>query len=192
MTNPDELLAEYLAEHVTKRHRKRAMREDLRRRIDINKGDSGNVVKEVSAYLEDKPMVRVVAVYSALPGEADLSTLVSRGGKIWVFPKVVGEDLYFFQVLNLKEDLEFGAFGILEPKEGLREYDASQIDLFLCPGLGFDVRGGRIGRGRGFYDRVLSKARAGALKVGVCFGFQLVEDVATEPHDIRMNCVIAG
>ncbi len=192
MTNPDDQLAEYLAGHLTRLHRKKNLRHDLRRRIETNRGDSAPVVAEIRAYLAERPYLRVVAVYSALGGEVDLRTLLDQIGRVWLFPKVEGENLVFYHVKNPEEDLVTGAYGILEPKEGLRRYEIPQVDLFICPGLGFDLRGGRIGRGRGFYDRVLAQARAGAVKLGVCFGFQLVDVVEMEPHDIRMNGVIAG
>lgn len=192
MTNPDDLLAEYLAEHTTKVYRKRSLREDLRRRIEINRCDSSVVVSEVKAYLKERPNIGVVAVYSALSGEVDLHSLVEDKDRVWVFPKVEGDDLGFYQVKSVSKDLVSGSFGILEPKKRLKAIEISEIDLFLCPGLGFDHSGARIGRGRGFYDRVLAKARHDAVKLGICFGFQLVGNIDMEEHDIRMNAVIAG
>ena len=188
MTNPDD----FLAEHTTKVHRKRSLRQDLRRRIEIYKGDSAVVVSEVRAYLKERPNIGVVAIYSALPGEVDLHSLLEDEERAWVFPKVEGNDLVFYQVKSLSKDLVTGSFGILEPKKRLKSFETSEIDLFLCPGLGFDHSGARIGRGRGFYDRILAKARPDAVRLGVCFGFQLVDKVDMEEHDIPMDRVIAG
>lgn len=194
VTNPDDLLAEYLAEHTTRIHRKRALRQDLRQRMEVNIGHSSGVVDEVVNFLTDRPELHVVALYSALPGEVELHSLPEKVGRIWVFPRVVGEDLVFYQVNRVSTDLRIGAFGILEPRDDLDPVEIQNIDLFLCPGLGFDLKGGRIGRGRGFYDRVLDKARKDAVKLGVCFGYQLVDEteMEMEAHDIRMNRVIAG
>jgi len=192
VTNPDDLLAEYLAGHTTKVHRKRKLRQDLRRRIEVNQGDSSAVVREVRVYLAERPNIGVLAIYSALPGEVDLCPLLENTERTWVFPKVEGDELVFYQVKSLSKDLVTGSFGILEPKSGLKPFETSEIDLFLCPGLGFDHTGARIGRGRGFYDRILAKARPDAVKLGVCFGFQLVDRIDMEEHDIRMNAVIAG
>ncbi|MGJ8644437.1 MAG: 5-formyltetrahydrofolate cyclo-ligase [Luteolibacter sp.] len=193
MTNPDDLLAKHLAEHVAKLHIKKRLREELRLRIEENgEGNSHAVVEEIAGYLKERPFLKVIAVYAAIPGEVDLKTLPSMVGCTWVFPKVEGEELSFYQVKSLEEDLTPGAYGILEPREGLTSVEIARIDLFLCPGLGFDVRGGRIGRGRGFYDRMLERARPGAVKLGVCFGHQIVDEVEMEYHDVRMNGVIAG
>jgi 5-formyltetrahydrofolate cyclo-ligase len=192
VTNPDDKLAEYLAPYTTMLHRKRKLRLDLRRKLEIGGVDPAPVVGELQAYLDERPFLRVIATFSPLKGEIDLLPLLRRSDRTWVFPKVEGAELGFYHVKNPLEDLVPGAFNILEPREGLERYPAERIDLFLCPGLGFDTHGGRIGRGMGFYDRVLERARPDAVKLGVCFGFQLVDEVDMEDHDIRMNGVIAG
>lgn len=183
-----------MAEQLTRLHRKKILRENLRLRLEIHEEtvDSNVVVGEIVAYLDVRPKLRVVALFSALTGEVELHSLLDKLGRIWVFPKVDEENMSFYQVEQLGRDLEIGAFGILEPKDGLKKYEIGEIDLFLCPGLGFDLKGGRIGRGKGFYDRMLETAREDAVKLGVCFAYQLVDEVEMEPHDIRMNDVIAG
>ncbi|MEP2774484.1 MAG: 5-formyltetrahydrofolate cyclo-ligase [Luteolibacter sp.] len=187
------MLARHLAKHVAKLNIKKHLREELRSRIEEHgQGDSQGVVEELAEYLREKPYLKVVAVYAALPGEVDLRALLGMVNCIWVFPKVEGEKLAFYQVKSFEEDLTPGAYGILEPKDDLNRIEIARIDLFLCPGLGFDVHGGRIGRGRGFYDRMLEHARPGAVKLGVCFGYQIVDEVEMEQHDVRMNGVIAG
>ncbi|RYD45106.1 MAG: 5-formyltetrahydrofolate cyclo-ligase, partial [Verrucomicrobiaceae bacterium] len=90
------------------------------------------------------------------------------------------------------ENLAEGSFGIMEPAEGSPEVAVEEIDAFLCPGLAFDRKGGRLGRGRGFYDRLLAKAREDAVKIGLCHGFQMVEDTFSEEHDVRMDEVFTG
>lgn len=66
--------------------------------------------------------------------------------------------------------------------------DFDRIDLILVPGMAFDKAGNRLGRGKGYYDKILRNCKA--CKIGLCFAFQLVEEVPTEPHDIRMDLVI--
>lgn len=100
--------------------------------------------------------------------------------------------MIFQQVTDAKKELRPGAFGILEPTKRLPLVLPDEIDLFLCPGLGFDTHGGRIGRGKGYYDSVLAAARPDAIRLGICFGYQLVDEVPMEDHDIRMHGVIAG
>lgn len=193
MTNPDDKLAQYLGGHLSKFQRKEQMREELRRRLANNEdGDCLSVVREIAVYLEERPKLQIIAIFAALPGEVDLRALTAEVDRVWVFPKVVGEDLVFYQIRSFEDDMSPGAFGIMEPRDGLEEIEINRVDLFLCPGLGFDLKGGRIGRGKGFYDRMLEKARPDVTKLGVCFGYQIVEEVVMNDNDVRMNGVIAG
>lgn len=87
-------------------------------------------------------------------------------------------------------DLTVGAFGIEEPTgEPFTHYD--EIDLAVIPGVAFDAKGHRLGRGRGYYDRLLPRLTA-ARKLGICFPFQLVDEVPAEPLDIDMDEVITS
>jgi 5-formyltetrahydrofolate cyclo-ligase len=190
--NPDDLLAAHLAGDMTKPFRKKVMRDELRRRMKGKTGDSARVVREVAAYLREHPLARTVALFAPLPGEVNLIALTREPERIWAFPKVEDDTLAFYQIKDAEKELEPGAFGILEPVHGLPVIYPDDIDLYLCPGLGFDTQGGRIGRGRGFYDGILAKARRDAVRLGICFGHQLVDEVVMEDHDIRMNGVIAG
>jgi len=95
-------------------------------------------------------------------------------------------------VENPDAQLMPGAFGVREPSPDLPVIPVKRIDAFLCPGLAFDPHGARLGRGRGFYDRMLSKARPGALKIGVCFPWQIVPDVFPEAHDVIMDEVLSA
>lgn len=145
----------------------------------------------VSAWLADHPDADVIATYAPLPGEIDLLPLVAlHPERRWVFPRVEGEVLQFYEVADLESDLAPGAFGILEPLTSLRIVAVSEIDVFLCPGLAFDKHGGRLGRGRGFYDRILAQTRPGTWKIGICHPARLIAEIPMEAHDIRMDAVV--
>ncbi len=64
------------------------------------------------------------------------------------------------------------------------------IDLILVPGLAFSRDRHRLGRGGGFFDRLLSGRAANAFKLGLCFSFQMLDHVPTEGHDVLMDAVI--
>jgi len=161
------------------------MREVLRGSVP----SSTEACEALVAWLGGHPSLRTVAVYAPLPGEIDLSQAIrARPDLHWIYPKVRGHELSFHEGSNLIA----GAFGILEPADGSAEVPLESIDAFVCPGLAFDGKGGRLGRGKGFYDRMLEKARDGALKIGVCHSFQMVENTFAEPHDIHMDVVLRG
>lgn len=83
--------------------------------------------------------------------------------------------------------LKKGAYGILEPSV-IDNANPHDIDLIIVPGIVFDRNGSRIGFGKGFYDRLLSDTSA--VKVGVCYAFQLCEGIPADKHDIPMNMIV--
>ena len=68
--------------------------------------------------------------------------------------------------------------------------DLNKIDVILVPGVAFDRTLNRLGRGKGFYDKILSQTKA--CKIGICFDFQLLDRIPTEVHDVRMTQVISS
>lgn len=84
--------------------------------------------------------------------------------------------------------LKTGKFGIEEPT-GPEINDMSSIDTVIVPGMAFDIKGNRLGRGKGYYDKLLRKMRC--YKIGVCYSFQLLENIPVEEHDFPMDMVIS-
>jgi len=70
------------------------------------------------------------------------------------------------------------------------DLDADQLDVVVVPGLAFTADGRRLGQGGGHYDRFLARLRADCLTIGACFAEQLVADLPTEPHDVRVHAVV--
>jgi 5-formyltetrahydrofolate cyclo-ligase len=83
---------------------------------------------------------------------------------------------------------ERGAFGALEPDGGCPVIPLNQLDLVLVPAVAFDFAGRRLGRGKGFYDRLLAEVRGHTC--GVCFDEQIVAELPEEPHDVRVNSIV--
>jgi 5-formyltetrahydrofolate cyclo-ligase len=163
----------------------------MRRMLRVAAADPQPICEAIFHWLSSRPTLQTIAVFAALPGEVDLTELVAcHPGHRWVYPRIDANDLRFHAVQNPALELISGAFGVREPSSALPEIPIHQIDAFLCPGLAFDIRGGRLGRGRGFYDRVLADARPDAEKIGVCFHSQIVPDTFSEAHDIHMDDVL--
>lgn len=116
---------------------------------------------------------------------------IARKKKVYL-PVVKGDDL-LIKRFTAETDLVGGeSYSIPEPDDDAEEVSIDDIDFVVVPGVAFDKNGGRMGRGKGFYDRLLAKAHgAGPVKVGICFGFQLVDEVPRESHDILMDKVIS-
>jgi 5-formyltetrahydrofolate cyclo-ligase len=95
------------------------------------------------------------------------------------------------EVFDLKDDLEVGAFGILEPKKKYaEEINPKNIDLAIVPGVVFDKRMNRIGYGAGFYDEYLKLLRPECVKIGLAYDFQVKEKIPFDDHDIRMDIIV--
>jgi len=92
------------------------------------------------------------------------------------------------QVRDLAEDLVTGQFGVREPTRGCPEVLLATLDLVLVPGLGFTLIGGRLGRGGGFYDRLLAATEA--VRIGVGLDEQIVPWLPLEPHDVTLHSII--
>lgn len=90
------------------------------------------------------------------------------------------------------EELVPGAFGISEPSPDRPSVDPAEIDVFLCPGLGFSLEGVRLGRGKGYYDRTLARSKPGSLRVGVAFREQILPLIPAEPHDLPMHRLVSS
>lgn len=111
--------------------------------------------------------------------------VVFRQKKRLILPTVVGDDIIPVEVTPDTQWIE-GSFGIMEPQaEPYRE----DIDFILVPGVAFDQKLNRLGRGKGYYDRFLA-LHSNAYRLGVCFDFQMVSQLPLEPHDLPMNDII--
>lgn len=146
-----------------------------------------NIIIEMLEARSEFADAQTVMLYDALPDEVQTRSCIERwcSKKRIVLPTVRGNDII---PVEIRPDSRFvtGDFDIREP-EGL-PYTGG-YDLIVVPGMAFDPRGDRLGRGRGYYDRFL-RQHADTPKIGICFDFQLVEQVPTEPDDITMDIVI--
>ncbi len=150
---------------------------------------SSNIVKQI----ENNSIfqaAKTVMAYWALKDEVDLSELVVKysSSKQFILPSVKGDELEIrvFEEIDL---LTTGSsFGILEPS-GAVYIKFDKIDLILVPGLAFDLKKNRMGRGKAYYDKFLPKTTA--KKIGVCFDIQLLETVPVTERDVKMDEVIS-
>jgi 5-formyltetrahydrofolate cyclo-ligase len=105
-------------------------------------------------------------------------------GKV-AFPRIEGTTLHYHQ----SSDFVRGPFGAREPSGG--ELVSRELaSAVLVPGLAFDRDGARLGRGGGFYDRLLEDSLLRAPRIGVCFACQMVERVPEEPHDAKVDAIV--
>ncbi len=136
---------------------------------------------------------KTVLFFAPLAGEPNLWPLLIEAlaaDKTVCLPRYVSasEGYVAGRVRDIHHDLVCGKFSLREPAAGCPEVQLNRLYLALVPGVAFDARGGRLGRGQGFYDRLL--AGVGGTKCGVAFDEQFVDVVPVGPLDIRLNCIL--
>lgn len=170
-------------------------KEDIRRHVKNRKAllddnDRRQAANDVFAQLEAMAafkMAENILMYNSLPDELSTREFIDRWHELKHFflPRVNGPDL---DVLPYdRSRMHLGAFHIEEP-DGQPVIDLTSIDMVIVPAVAYDRTGNRVGRGKGYYDRLLKRLKA--LTIGVGYDFQLVEDIETEQHDIPVDIVI--
>jgi 5-formyltetrahydrofolate cyclo-ligase len=176
---------------------KRAMRLDVLGRIkemaEAERREASARARELLAAQACWQAAKSVLFYAPLPGELDIWPLVAeawRTGRTIGLPRFVrGTGGYEACVVrDLDTGIRLGHFGIREPAEGDAASMLKRLDLVLVPGVAFDLLGRRLGRGKGYYDRLLAKLDG--TKCGVAFDQQIVHEVPVARQDQRMDCVL--
>lgn len=167
------------------RSKNRSLEEDLRQRMS----------ERIFLNIEALPQFReasCVAFFASLEDEPDTQPWLHRWAesKRLVLPKVEDEQMEFYDYSP--SQMQTGAFGIEEPKSSQRRCAEEEIDLMIVPGVAFTLRGNRLGRGKGFYDRYLSRAGVRAYKIGVCYPHQILPEgeLPTFEHDVKMDFIV--
>lgn len=170
-------------------------KEEIRNAVKIRKKQLDNCQRKIASdrcfdNLEKCPeflSAQHVLVFNSLPDEIDTARFIKKWETVKTFylPRVSGNDL---EILPLEgASMKEGAFHILEPANGIC-CNPDKIELIVVPAIAFDRKGNRIGRGKGYYDRLLKKAACP--KIGVGYHFQLFDEIPTEPHDVPMNAIV--
>lgn len=149
--------------------------------------------EEVMAVLECTDVfakAECILVYFSLNDEVQTHQFIEKyfQEKRFLLPVVKGDELEVRKFNGLHEMEKSSSYGILEPM-GDAFTDFDKIDLVIVPGVAFDRKLNRLGRGKGYYDMLLPKIKAP--KVGVCFDFQLFDTIPNDNFDVKMNMVVA-
>lgn len=140
-------------------------------------------LEELAAFM----VAEKVLMYHSLPDELNTHGFLDKwhSRKQLFLPRVNGVNL---DILPYHQSRTHpGAFNIEEP-DGSDTTDVSDIELIVVPAMAYDRRGNRVGRGKGFYDRLLSHSKA--LKVGVAYDCQMMDSIDTDPTDVPVDIVI--
>ena len=200
-------------------HNQELRKEIRNRKRQFTQGQLGELSLSAISKLRKHPKVmaaHTLLLYYSLPDEVNthewIDELVAEGKRV-LLPVVVNDKDMVIREYTGKHDLAEGSFHIMEPIGKLfPEEKYPEIEVAIIPGMSFDDDGHRLGRGKGYYDRFLAKLRGTEVdksgtevdksdtedknlgtevyKIGVCFGFQKLQEIPFESHDILMNEVI--
>ena len=155
-----------------------------------------NIIRDPWTEIHDIPGyrdARNIAVFYPVKGEPNIKPIIQElaiEGRL-LLPRCEGDGIMnFYKVNSLRKDLVKGHFGIMEPREGLEKFEGD-IPIFLVPGTKFNWDGCRVGHGKGYYDRFLSKYPR-AYKAGIATPAQISkEPLPQKETDVRMDTIIA-
>jgi 5-formyltetrahydrofolate cyclo-ligase len=135
---------------------------------------------------------QAVLFFAPMPEELDVWPLLSPAlvaGKRVALPRFVAATRsYEARWILTEKDVQAGHFGIREPRTYCARVASGELDLILVPGVAFDLAGHRLGRGKGYYDRLLGEMCS--TTCGVAYEEQIVAEVPVGPHDVRLNCIL--
>lgn len=151
--------------------------------------------QEIMCRLEEHELFKAahtVLLYHSLPDEVDTRPTIRRWWrtKRILLPVVTSATELELRIYNGPECMKKGAFGIYEPT-GKAFEQFGEIEFAVIPGIAFDASGNRLGRGRGYYDRLLAALKShGVQTAGVCFDFQRLPAVPADEHDMAVDELI--
>lgn len=168
------------------------LKEKIAGHIEENKEIKGRLQQVIVAPVWKQ--AASVLLYAPLPYEINVLGLLEYfPQKKFFFPKVAPMGQLELYEWTPEAAWMRGAYGLREPDpSSCKQVAIHEVDLALIPGLAFDRQGGRLGRGEGFYDRLLSLSSWKAFKMGVAWPWQIVEAVPREAHDVLMDAVITS
>ena len=158
---------------------KKLLRSNLKEIKGIKKLSIDNI-KIINNFIKNK----IVCTYIHTDSEVDITNDLI-GYKQLITSYLVSSDI---ELCLYKEPFIKNAFNILEPENPIK---INEVDVFLVPGVAFTVSGKRLGRGGGYYDKLLSKY-PDTLKIGITFNERIMQDLPTESHDISMDYVFTN
>jgi 5-formyltetrahydrofolate cyclo-ligase len=150
----------------------------------------------IAAYVCALPAFRVshtIMVYMALPQEVQTMPIITQARQLQkrvAVPVIRGQELIAVALSEPPMRLQRGRFGILEPCGTPCVIHPQEIGCIVVPGIAFDTRGGRLGFGKGYYDRFLRQLPATTYRCGLAFGIQVVPCVPQASHDICMHGIV--
>ncbi len=171
---------------------KKILRQQIKERVaSLSTNERKEREKRILEQLENNlffQQAKSVLLFWSLPDEIDTHSFVKKWARQKrLFLPVIQDGELSIKLYTDEKDMAEGSFKILEPQTPLFG-DINQIDVFVIPAVAFDKQNNRLGRGKGFYDKLL--CLVSAYKIGVAYPEQIVDVIPTEKHDIKMDIIL--
>jgi 5-formyltetrahydrofolate cyclo-ligase len=183
----------------TKIHIRSQLLKKLRKQKEVERLRRSFQIQKKLFALPEFIKAKIIMFYLSFDGEVEtfrmIDKAISLGKKIAVpVIKRKSRGLAPSLIMDCKYGLEVGPYGIYQPKPVcMRNIPLSKIDLVIVPAVAFDLKGNRIGRGLGYYDRFLHSLPKKAPSVGLAFYFQVLNNIPSiEPHDFTIDRVLCS
>jgi len=169
----------------------------LNKRKSLTPDEVKNASEAIVSKLKQLPVIKesvVIMSYMPYGNEADIKAFnqwILDSGKVLLLPRVLDDtNIDAVKINDIESGLVKGSFGILEPAAENESFPIELIDVILVPGVAFDRQGNRMGHGKGYYDRFLSRCKGSTVFLGIAYSFQVYESIPFDEHDIRVHGVI--
>ncbi|MEI6562628.1 MAG: 5-formyltetrahydrofolate cyclo-ligase [Verrucomicrobiota bacterium] len=179
---------------MTKPELRKAIRVRLAALTPEAKVEKSAAICRALAHTQEWRAARTVGFFSPLDSEPNVDLLWAvLGDRTVCYPRIHGEDLVFIQVPDREALLESERWNLLEPPHRDEHVvSPGEMDLCFVPGMAFTADGHRMGRGKGYYDRLLAHPAFRAPAFGICFAEQLVAHLPMEAHDRPVSGVFSA
>jgi len=181
---------------------KQEIREEIRCRLqaqpEVERLAKSRLIEAQLFGHKDFQNAHCLLIYLSLPEEVETRGMIRKcleERKTVVAPRMGadGQTLELRRIADLENDVEKGRFGLFEPRVNrTEEVKPGELDLIVVPGLAFDARGNRLGRGGGHYDRLLAQIPESVPRIALAFGFQIVDHLPCEAHDQPVGAVLSA
>ncbi len=184
-----EITRETKADIVFEKNKVRLQIREMKKEItDIQKQNEATSVFEKIELLPEFIKAKTIFIYWSLPDELPTHDFIEKccNAKQILLPAINENEMKPKKYISGNQ-MKQGLLGIFEPD--LEENFDGKIDLTIVPGMAFDLKKNRLGRGKGYYDRFFKENNS--FKIGICFDFQIVDIIPVSDHDFRMDKIIA-
>jgi 5-formyltetrahydrofolate cyclo-ligase len=180
------------------RKTKEQIRKELLGKLNIQAREKAlkksDIIKTRLFSLPEFKKSKLVMLYASKTEEVATDSMIDEAlkmGKRVALPRCTSQrGIVPKEIRNRHTDLEKGIYAIRQPRIGQKSLEPEKINLVVVPGVAFDEKNRRLGRGKGYYDRFLKKLPGNSISVGLAFDFQIVENLPEDSHDIPVSKVI--